>query len=71
MCGRGLAAAISKGHIGVFLTKPAEYLYLYLGPPNISAYISASAAGPTLEIAGILQLLFCKMPWLREQLGGF
>ena len=62
MGGRGLAATISKGHIGLFLTKLAEYWYRYLGPP----YILASAAGPTLEIAGILQSPFRKMPWLRD-----
>ena len=55
MCGRGLEAAISKGHIGLLLTKSAEYQYLYLGPHYIWAYILALAAGPTLEIKGISQ----------------
>ena len=33
--------------------------------------ILASAAGPTLEIAGISQSQFCEMAWLKKQLGGF
>ena len=42
-------------HIEGFWKISVEYRYRYLEHPYISACISASAAGPTLEIAGILQ----------------
>ena len=67
---RGLDDPYQSTHIEGFGKISVKYRYRYLEHPCILAYISASAAGPTLEIVEILQSPFCKMPWLREQLGG-
>ena len=52
---RGLNDPYRSTHIEGFWKISVEYRYRYLELPYISACISASAAGPTLEIAGILQ----------------
>ena len=52
---RGLDDPYRSTHIEGFWKISVEYRYRYLEHPYISACISASAAGPTLEIAGILQ----------------
>jgi hypothetical protein len=57
-------------HIKGFWKISVKYRYRYLEHPYISAYILASAAGRTLEIAEISQSPFCEMPWLSEQWGG-
>jgi hypothetical protein len=51
----GLNDPYPSTHIEGFWKISVEYRYRCLEHPYISACISASAPGPTLEIAGILQ----------------
>ena len=58
VCTRGVRSLddpYRSTHIEGFWKISVEYRYQYLEHPYIFACISASAAGPTLEIAGILQ----------------